>query len=460
VILKAYQYRLDLSSTQTSLFRQWAGCARWTYNAALAASEAAYKTTGKGLGTSALCGLLTTWRAEHDWLKLFPAQSAQQAIRDLGDGFRRFFKKQNKRPTFKRKGRCRDSFRFPNQKSGKGRMIRLETLNRTKARLKLPKVGWVKLRYSRTIDGEIRSVTVFRDGARWFVSILLRTDEKTPEAPEIEDVRPERMLGFDLGVVNTATFTDPKREPFDVPALSEGDERHMRRLQKRMARRQGPRPGKPPSKNWMKARDALQKCHAKLRRRRLDAIHKLTAVLTNGKQYDAIVMEDLNTKEMTKQKRGKGRRAKAKLNRAILSQSWGEIRRQLTYKCQRAGIVFRVVDPAYTSQKCSNCGHTERDNRKTQARFLCLRCGHTENADENAAKNILAAGHGRDGLPRGCKTDRAGGNAGEDRSPCSTPARNRNLGRMNRFVCSNSRNPRPSGRGGCQTMIIDHGACP
>ena len=103
-------------------------------------------------------------------------------------------------------------------------------------------------------------------------------------------------------------------------------------------------------------------------------------------------MEDLNVKGMTTRKRGKGRRAKAKLNAAILSQGWGEIRRQLSYKCERAGIAFRVVDPAYTSQMCSECGHTERMNRSTQATFQCKACGHTENADLNAAKNISAAG--------------------------------------------------------------------
>ncbi|MFT4975809.1 MAG: IS605 OrfB family transposase [Myxococcota bacterium] len=166
----------------------------------------------------------------------------------------------------------------------------------------------------------------------------------------------------------------------------------MKRLQRRLSRRQGPRRGVAPSKRWMKARDALQHFHAQLRRRRLDAIHKLTSTLTDGDHYDAIVMEDLNVKGMTRRKKGKGRRAKAKLNAAILSQAWGEIRRQLAYKCERAGVAFQMVAPAYTSQMCSECGHTERNNRTTQADFECRACGHTDNADTNAAKNILAAG--------------------------------------------------------------------
>ena len=95
---------------------------------------------------------------------------------------------------------------------------------------------------------------------------------------------------------------------------------------------------------------------------------------------------------MTRRARGRGRAAKAGLNRSILAQSWGESRRQLSYKAERAGVRLLVVDPAYTSQKCAVCGHIERSNRKTQDTFRCVRCGHAENADINAAKNILAAG--------------------------------------------------------------------
>ena len=188
-------------------------------------------------------------------------------------------------------------------------------------------------------------------------------------------------------------------DPFSVPKMDKGDQQHMKKLQRRMSRRQGPKRGQAPSANWLKAKAALHSFHAKLRRRRLDAIHKLTATLTDGEYYDAITMEDLDVKGMTTKKKGKGRRAKAKLNAAILSQAWGEIRRQLDYKCERAGIAFRMVDPAYTSQMCSNCGHTERMNRPTQATFKCTACGHTDNADHNAACNISAAGRAATARP-------------------------------------------------------------
>ena len=251
-VLTAQRYRLEPTPVQASMFCQWAGCARWTYNAALSAREAMYKSTGKGGGLAALCRLLAGWRAEHDWLKACPSQVGQQSIRDLLDAYSRFFKGQNARPTFKRKGRCRDSFRFPNQKSGKALLLRVERLSRKKARIKLPKVGWVKLRLSRPIDGEIRSVTVSRDGKHWYASVLLRTDEQAPPAPTAEEVREERCLGLDLGVVRTLTTSDGK--VFSVPKMEKGDEQHMKRLQRRMSRRQGPRRGKTPSQRWLKAR--------------------------------------------------------------------------------------------------------------------------------------------------------------------------------------------------------------
>ena len=87
---------------------------------------------------------------------------------------------------------------------------------------------------------------------------------------------------------------------------------------------------------------------------------------------------------------GKNVRAKSGLNREILDQGWGEMRRQLAYKLGWSGGVLVAVNPRNTSRRCSACGHTSRDNRTSQANFSCVACGHAMNADVNAAKNILA----------------------------------------------------------------------
>ena len=91
---------------------------------------------------------------------------------------------------------------------------------------------------------------------------------------------------------------------------------------------------------------------------------------------------------------GKSVKAKSGLNKSILDQGWYEFRRQLEYKQHWLGGEVIAINPAYTSQTCSNCGHVHKDNRKSQAGFKCVACGYAENADVNAAKNILASGHG------------------------------------------------------------------
>lgn len=111
-----------------------------------------------------------------------------------------------------------------------------------------------------------------------------------------------------------------------------------------------------------------------------------------------IVIEDLKVSNMSKSAAGTvdqpGRNVAAKsgLNRAILDQGWAEMRRQLEYKQAWRGGDVLAINPAYTSQKCACCGHTSKNNRRTQASFICTACGYTANADVNGARNILTAG--------------------------------------------------------------------
>ena len=112
-----------------------------------------------------------------------------------------------------------------------------------------------------------------------------------------------------------------------------------------------------------------------------------------------IVIEDLQIRNMSKsskgtsEKHGKNVKAKSGLNKSILDQGWFEFRRKLEYKQSWRGGFVVAIPPQYTSQRCSCCGYVSRNNRQTQAKFECVECGHSENADINAARNILAAGH-------------------------------------------------------------------
>ena len=112
-----------------------------------------------------------------------------------------------------------------------------------------------------------------------------------------------------------------------------------------------------------------------------------------------IVVEDLKVANMSKSAKGtienKGKNVKAKsgLNKSILDQGWSMLVKILEYKQQWRGGLLVKVDPRYTSQTCSSCGHVAKENRQTQSKFECVECGFSENADINASRNILAAGH-------------------------------------------------------------------
>jgi len=130
---------------------------------------------------------------------------------------------------------------------------------------------------------------------------------------------------------------------------------------------------------------------------RHDYLHKVTTTLS--KNHAMIVVEDLKVANMSKsasgtiEKQGKNVKAKSGLNKSILDQGWSMLVGMIEYKQEwRGGLVVKV-DPKYTSQTCSSCGHVAKENRLTQAEFSCVECGFSENADLNASRNILAVGH-------------------------------------------------------------------
>jgi putative transposase len=319
---------------------------------------------------------LTEWRntPATAWLAECPVHPQQQVLRRLDQAYRRFFAKKSGRPCFKRRGQ-EAGLRFPDPKQ-----FTLDALN---ARIKLPKLGWVRLRMSRPVEGALRNVTVTREGERWFVSIQVeqhQTMAKLGEAP---------TLGIDVGLAAFAATSDGQLVA-PLQALAKR-KRQLKYLQRAAARR---RKG---SSNRRKALRRLGNLHRRIARQRLDWHHKLTTQLAS--QHVVIAVEDLSIKCMSASARGtaetpgKNVHAKAGLNRSILDAAWGEFTRQLSYKTHWRGGRVILVNPSYSSRRCRICRDKSAGNRKTQSLFRCMACGHTENADLNAAQNILAAGH-------------------------------------------------------------------
>ena len=250
----------------------------------------------------------------------------------------------------------------------------------------------------RPIEGKPKTASLRREGGVWYVSIQGQIEV----APPALNLGP--AVGIDLGVAKPIVVSTG--EIIMLPRTTERERKRMATLQQRVARR---RKG---SNNLRKARAAVSRLHARLARRRKDAAHKATTKI--AKNHGLIVVEDLRVGNMTAsaagtvEAPGRNVRAKAALNRVMLDVAPYQIRQMLTYKAGWYGSRLLAVPAHSTSQRCSACGHTHADNRRSQEVFACLACGHTENADVNAAKNVLQLGittEGRSGLV--CESNQA-----------------------------------------------------
>jgi len=319
---QGYRYRLALSADQEATLRRWAGCCRFVFNRGLALRQETYLKTAK---------------SRHHW---------------------------------------RPAMRLPQRGQ-----LRVERLSGSVGRLNIPKLGWIRFRWSRAPIGEIRSVTLSQDACRrWHVSLLCRTETHAVEQPKTIDE--EHFRGLDMGIARSVT--DDRGAPGQAPTPTAGDRQHEAKLARRVSRK------KKGSNNRGRAQRALNRFRARWMARRTDYQHKLSTKLIRENQ--GIAVEDLKIQPMTRRAKGKRVRQKAGLNRSILSQSWGTFRAMLEWKGCAAGVIVERVEPAYTSQTCSRCGAVDADSRQSQAVFVCTTCGVSLNADHNAARNIRAAG--------------------------------------------------------------------
>ena len=375
-ILKAYRFKLRCKPQQEAMLRRFSGGLRWVWNQALAEQRARHARGEPYANYVAMAKWLTAWRnaPETAWLAEGPIHPQQQVLRRLDETYRRFFKKAGGFPKFCVRGQ-EPGVRLPDAKQFE--------LDQVHGRIKVPKLGWLRLRQSQPVVGLIKNISIRREGSSWYASIQVEAAETIPCA----GVAPS--IGIDLGVANFLATSAGELQA-SLAALA-AQQRRLKRYQRAVSRKiKG-------SCNRKKAITRLGNLHRRIARQRSDWLHKLSTEL--AQQHPVIVIEDLKVKSMSASARGSaaapGRkvRQKAGLNRSIMDAAWGEFARQLGYKLAWRGGELMKVNPAYTSQRCSCCGFTDKSNRRTQEAFSCVACGHAEHADVNAAKNILAAGH-------------------------------------------------------------------
>jgi putative transposase len=378
-MLTGRRFRLELTSDQERYAEQIGSCCRAVWNIGLE-QRREYRRRGAWIDYVRQAGEMAAAKADHPWLADPPGHCLQQTLMDLDRACR-------VHGTFKIRWRSArrwsPSFRFPD-----GKQLRVERLNgrHARVRVKLPKLGWARFRLSRPLDGlQIRSATVKRSGRHWYVSFLVDDELSTP----LTHSHPEAAIGVDRGVACAVATSDGRliNRSFVTP----GEQRRSIRLQRKLARAQ------PSGSNRSRTRDQLAEMRSRERRRRMDFCAQTAHELVT--ENALVVVEDLRTKAMTKSATGtridpgSGVRQKAGLNRAILSKGWHQFALALSSAGRYTGSRIVTVPPYGTSQRCSSCGHVDPRSRESQARFRCVQCQHVENADVNAAKNILAAGH-------------------------------------------------------------------
>jgi IS605 OrfB family transposase len=372
-LLQAYKFRIEPNGEQQRLMRRIAGSCRYVWNKALTIQIANHEAGIQHTNHFGMNGWLPVWKKEKDilWLKESPAQLLQSALKDLDRSYKNFFEKRAAYPKFKKKS-SNNSFRFPQG-------FHLDAVN---SRIKFPKLGWIRYRKSRELDGVIKNITVSCVAGTWYASIQTEREVEQPVHPSTS------TIGLDAGIAVFATLSDGT--VFEPVNAYRKNMVKLAKQQRKLSRK------KKFSSNWKKQQRKIAKLHHHIACIRKDFLHK--ASTTISKNHAVIIIEDLKVSNMSRSASGTieepGRNVKAKsgLNKSILDQGWAEFRRQLEYKQLWRGGEVVTINPSYTSQACSACGHVSSENRKTQSRFECVACGFAENADLNAALNIEVAG--------------------------------------------------------------------
>jgi putative transposase len=358
---KAYRYRFYPTPEQEQLLRQTMGCVRLVYNKALAARTEAWYERQERVDYVLTSSMLTGWKKQEDldFLNDVSCVPLQQGLRHLQKAFGNFWAGRTQYPNFKKKHHggsaefTKSAFKW---KDGQ--------LFLAKCSEPLPIV------WSRELpDGCSPSTVTVKLSAsgQWHVSLLVDADIE--ELPKIN-----KAIGLDVGITS-------------LIATSDGDKitnpKHFKRLKKKLKREQKSLSRKQKgSRNRHKARLKVARVHRQISDSRKDFLHKLTTQLVRENQ--AIVVEDLAIKNMVKNH---------KLASSISDASWGELVRQLDYKCRWYGRDLIKIDRWFPSSKrCGNCGHIVDKMPLNIREWECPSCGANHDRDINASKNILAAG--------------------------------------------------------------------
>jgi len=371
LIKRAFKFKLKPTGAERKTFSRFAGARRFVFNLGLDQRQKAFEAIGKSPTYFDQNKELTILKraSETSWFKEIHSQVLQQGLKDLDRAFQNFFRRVKKGvkpgfPKFKKKG-IRESFRFPQGVTIEGSQVFL------------PKIGWVKFRKSREIQGTLKETTITQEGLDWYISFSCER-KKTP--PKLAPIDENKAIGIDVGLKHfgvTASGKQNHQKIIDNPRFLKKHLSHLRYLSRQLSKKNRK------SQNRLKARIRLSKLHARIKNLRNDFVQQLSTEMI--KTHDIFCVESLDISSLLK-------KSPKSLSRAIADVGWRSFLHCLKYKAEERGKHLIEAGKYFaSSQICANCG-----NRQKMPLFVreydCQNCGMKSDRDYNSAIVLKAAG--------------------------------------------------------------------
>jgi len=361
VILRAYKYRIYPTKEQEVLLAKTFGCVRYVFNKALKIKTSIYETEKKGISVFDITNQMVEWKEQEEtkWLKEVNSQALQMSLRNLDMAFTKFFREKKGYPKFKNKY---DKQSFTNPQSTK--------LDLEKSLVFIPKFKkGIKIVCHRKFDGKIKSSTVSKTPTgKYFISILVEEDINLPQLPVKDE---NKCIGIDLGIKDFAVLSDGTK--IENPKFLKKNLKKLARAQRKLSKK------KKGSKNREKQKKKVARIHENVTNCRKDFLHKTTSSLAKNQSYTSIAIEDLDIKEMIKNR---------KLSRSISDVGWGYFKQFLTYKCAWYGKNLITIGRFEPSSRLCECGYYNHNLTLKDRVWACPECNKTHDRDVLAANNI------------------------------------------------------------------------
>ena len=359
-MFKAFKYRIYPTAPQAEKINQNIGCARFVFNQLLGDRIKVYRET-KQRSKKTYCDL----KKEYAFLKEADSRALLNARENLDEAYEKFFKESSAGfPKFKSKHKCRWSYTTDNNSDA----VRFDG-----NRLRLPKVGYVKVVEHRRHEGRILTATISHErSGEYYASVLCEIEQ--PKSLPVTD----KVVGTDLGLHDIIVCSDGER--VSSPKYFRKSEQKLARIQRVFSRTQKG------SNGHEKARLKVARCHQKIKNQRNDFLQKLSTKLIRENQV--ICLEDLSVK---------GLERNHKLSKSVTDASFSKFVSMLEYKAEWYGRKVIKIDRFYPStQICSGCGYKNESIKGLKGlkvrEWICPECGEVHDRDLNAARNILKEG--------------------------------------------------------------------